>query len=267
MVTIPSSLVLCIICLASVNLSSTVDMSIVRSGRYQIMKCNAGQPDSMASKLQAILPRIWVNLQEVIAETEKGTSSSHGYSAFFKSNDSIQTVQAIYQRIARGDFVSIAADGNSQGRNINTLNLAPPSFVCVQEGDPALLEYWLSCTTGPLAGQIIAGIAQQFIVLCPMFWTLPEMPNIGNCPRVRRNTLTPNDDTLISNQQSRIVDVLSTLYGVEPTAGLPEIDWEEATYEPYLIQDAVAQDTDSSVRNPHNFAYYYAGTLRDRVQA
>lgn len=41
---------------------AVVEKSVVWNGKYQIIKCNAGQPNSMASKLQALLPEVWNNL-------------------------------------------------------------------------------------------------------------------------------------------------------------------------------------------------------------
>jgi len=136
----------------------------------------------------------------------------HGYSAFFKTTENIQNITAIYQNMAAGSLVSKIHE--SPGRNINPLNLAWPSLVCIQEGDPATAEYYAAGTTGPLGGRLIAGIAAQYVMLCPNFWVLPEEPEISRCPRVRRNTLTPNDDALVLNQQTQLVHELTHLYGV-----------------------------------------------------
>lgn len=236
-----------------------VDMSIVGSGHYQIIKCNAGQTDSMALKLQTLLPEIWNNLKAVIADATAGTSSNHGFSAFFKANDNIQTVQNVYQNMAAGNPVSVNANAVSKGRNINPLNLAWPGLVCVQKGDPSTLEHYLVCTTGDLAGRLVAGIAGQYVMLCPAFWTLPESPYIDNCPRVRRNTLTPNDESLVLNQQSALVHELAHLYGVEGGGQTLGGDWQEGNYEPYLLQDCVDLSATDSANNAQNYAYYYAG--------
>jgi len=236
-----------------------VDTSKVWSGKYQIIKCNAGQPDSMASKLQAILPEIWSNLQDIATDAAKGTSSSHGYSAFFKTGDNIQLVQAVYQNMAAGEPVSVAAHSTSQGRNINPLNLAWPGLVCIQPGDPATVEHYLACTTGPLAGHMTAGLAGQFIMLCPSFWLLPDEPNISNCPRVRRNTLTPNDDSLVLNRQTQLVHELAHLYGVGGGGESRGLNWREGEHEPYLLQDVVHLSPKDSLKNAQNFAFYYAG--------
>jgi len=239
--------------------SAQVDTSIVWSGKYQIIKCNAGQANSMASKLQAILPEVWSNLQDTIKDAAKGTSSSHGYSAFFKTSDNIQLVQAVYQNMAAGKPVSLAADSTSQGRNINPLNLVWPGLVCIQPGDPATAEHYLACTTGPLAGHMVAGLAGQFTMLCPHFWLLPDEPDISNCPRVRRNTLTPNDDSLVSNRQAQLVHEFAHLYGVRGGGGSRGINWREGEYEPYLLQDVVDLSAKNSLNNAQNFAFYYAG--------
>ena len=239
--------------------SAQVDMSVVWSGKYQIIKCNAGQTNSMASKLQAILPEVWSNLQDTIRDAAKGTSSSHGYSAFFKTSDNSQLVQAVYQNMAAGKPVSLAADSTSQGRNINPPNLAWPALVCIQPGDPATAEHYLACTTGPLAGHMAAGLADQFVMLCPHFWLLPDEPEISNCPRVRRNTLTPNDNSLVSNRQALLVHEFAHLYGVRGGGESRGLNWREGEYEPYLLQDVVDLSAKNSLNNAQNFAFYYAG--------
>jgi len=239
--------------------SAQVDTSIVWSGKYQIENCNAGQANSMASKLQAILPDIWSNLQDTIKDAAKGISSSHGYSAFFKTSDNIQLVQAVYQNMAAGKPVSLAADSTSQGRNINPLNLARPTILCIQPDDPATAELYLTCTTAPLAGHIAAGVAGQFIMLCPHFWSMPDEPDISDCPRVRRNTLTPNDLSLVSNRQALLVHEFAHLYGVRGGGGSHGLNWREGEYEPYLLQEVVDLNAKNSLDNAQNFAFYYAG--------
>lgn len=244
---------------------SQVDKSVVFSGEYQIIKCNAGQPNSMASKLQTLLPKIWTNLQGVLADAAKGTSSTHGYSAFFKTNDNLQTVQTAYQNMAAGKAVSVTASSTSQGRNINPLNLARPSIVCLQEGDPSTAEQYLACTTGPLAGHLLAGTAAQFVMLCPNFFVIPEEPNVGACPRLRRNTMTPNDDSLVLNQQTQLVHELAHVYGIGGGVDGRGRNWRQGEYEPYLLQEVIDLNASDSVNNAQNFAFYYAGKFSSSI--
>ena len=142
------------------------DNSIVYSGKYVIRYCNAGDPDSMASKLQEILPKIWNNLQTTIADSKNGTASKNGYAAFFKTNSSIGAVQKVYQDIADGSPVDKTNSAlTSPGRHINPLNLVSPGLICVQEGDPWALETYQACTNarGTGGSRMIAGVGAEYV--------------------------------------------------------------------------------------------------------
>ena len=143
-----------------------VDNSLVYSGNYEIRKCNARDSGSMASKLQAILPMVWKNLQTTIADAQKGTASQHGFPAFFKTNESIGAVQKVYQDIADGSPVDKTNSAfRSPGRHINPINLVPPGFICVQEGDPSSRDAYRSCTMSHGSGgsSMIAGVGAQYV--------------------------------------------------------------------------------------------------------
>lgn len=116
----------------------------------------------MASKLQVLLPMIWGNLQETIADAKKGTASTHGYSAFFKTNDNIKAVQDVYEAMAAGDPVD-KTNGvlRGQGRNINPLKLADPGFICIQEGDPSTAQAYSYCAAGTETHYMIASVGAQ----------------------------------------------------------------------------------------------------------
>lgn len=75
-----------------------------QSGNYVIYLCGSGRPNSPASMLQDVLPYIWRNLQDVLADVRLGTASTHGYRSFFKTDSNKQYVQAIFQAIAEGQF-------------------------------------------------------------------------------------------------------------------------------------------------------------------
>ncbi|KAA6412471.1 MAG: hypothetical protein FRX48_03462 [Lasallia pustulata] len=66
---------------------------LVRSGNYQILFCGAGTANFRASQLQASLPNVLNNLKAVLADVKLGTKSTHGFAAFFKTDESIPTVQ------------------------------------------------------------------------------------------------------------------------------------------------------------------------------
>ena len=152
-------------------IAAGADNSLVYSGKYEIRKCNAGQANSMASKLQKVLPMVWSNLQTTIADSKKGIASAHGYSAFFKQNENIPAVQKIYTNIASGNPVDRTnAALRSPGRHINPLNLASPGFICIQNGDPGSLQAYLACTgaLGPGGvSSMIAAVGAQYVFQTP----------------------------------------------------------------------------------------------------
>ena len=98
-------------------------------------------------------------------------------------------------------------------------------------------------------------------MLCPSFWQLPLLPDKQLCPKLRRNTLTPNDARLTLNAQTQLVHELAHLQGVGGGGGSNGLNWQNGDYEPYLIQDAVALSANDSVNNAQNFAFYFAGEL------
>ena len=225
------------------------------SGNYQILGCGAGQPNSQASKLQAILPHVYNNLQPVIADVALGTSSTHGYWAFFKDNRNIANIKTIFQNMAAGSPVQVS----SEGRDINPLSIRWPTFVCINPGVPEVAGFYATCTQGAMGGNIPMAhhVNSELIGICPLFWELAdrvgEAPSISDCPRVRRNTLTPNTNNLAVQQQGQIVHELAHLYGVGSEPGA----WLEGEYEIYNVNDAVNLDEADSLVNAQNYALYY----------
>lgn len=223
-------------------------LDVARSGNYVIRNCNAGESGSMAEQLQTLLPQIYDNLQGVIADAALGTNSQHGFSALFKKNDSIDFVQGIFKAMAAGKPVPI----HTEGRTTNPLlNLGWPTIVCV---DP---EEQPNIARGCATELVPAGNDGQYVMLCPLFWEIEKEAASWDCPRVRRNTLTPNDDTLAVNQQAALVHELAHMYGVT----LPNKDDES-----YRIGDAVDLDEENSLQNAANFAYFYAGKKAQTVK-
>ena len=233
------------------------NLDLARSGLYLIRNCNAGQTGSKAEYLQNLLPQIYANLQRVIADTELGDHSTHGFEAFFHSNDSIPFVKGVYQDIATGSFIKTAM--NTGGRALNPLfDYKFPTFVCIQDGDPQTAGMRSGCDKN---FNVPAGVQDNFIILCPLFWEYEPAAESFSCPRVRRNTMTPNDDSLALNQQALLVHELSHIYGVRPDGR-----WQDGVMESYKIRDAFDLDEEAALKNAPNFAYYYAGKRLPSIQ-
>jgi len=220
----------------------------VSSGNYQIRFCDR---DNQAEKIQAYLPHIWENIQKVIADAALGISSPYGFSALFKSNDNIANVTRLFQNIANGAPVYVSP---GTGRSIDFKIPKSPTFVCVNAGKSAALDSWLNTWCEPSRRiDAIYNLNSEYIFLCPSFWNLEqEEPDSTDCPRLRRNALTPNDGTLTLNQQSVLVHELAHMYGASgfhvPRDGKKEV---------YLPMEAVNLNAADSLLNAENFALYY----------
>ena len=73
-----------------------------QSGNYIMYLCGSGQSKFKASRLQALLPHVWQNLQGVLADVKLGTASKHGFRSFFKTNTNQPLVRSGFQSIAEG---------------------------------------------------------------------------------------------------------------------------------------------------------------------
>ena len=210
----------------------------VSSGNYLIHLCNDGQPDSKASKLQDLLPQVYDGLQLVITDLQQGTTSLHGYSTFFKDDSSKAIVLQVYQQMAAGASVAV-------GRNQNVIR--QPTFVCANDAPSTDLLYSYCLRSPDLA--ILVLEKTEVLVLCPYFWTIQSKAILPDCPLVVANTLAPNDDRLLANQEALLVSNLVHLYH-EVGEGLV-----------YTITDVSDLNVSESLLNPANYAFYYAGGL------
>lgn len=226
--------------LALAVLQSVSAEDTVSSGNYLIAFCNSGQPGSEASKLQNLLPQVYNGLQKVIADLQLGTASTHGYSAFFKNNSNQAEVMLVYQRMAAGASVVFG-----QGRNIDPISLKQPTFVCANNAPETatLYEYCMRRPNTPL----MSWMHTELMPLCPSFWAIKKQARLSDCPLVVANTLTPNDDRLLRNQEALLVGILVHLYH----------DYYENLA--VTITDASELSASESLVNPLNYAHYYAG--------
>ncbi|CAD6591956.1 MAG: hypothetical protein ASARMPRED_005880 [Alectoria sarmentosa] len=228
---------LCIIALAVLQSIRAEDT--VSSGNYLITKCNSGQPDSEASKLQKLLPQVYNGLQKVIADLQLGTTSTHGYSAFFKNDSSKAEVELVYQNMAAGSSVVLGP-----GRNIDPISLRHPTFICANNVPETefLYQYCAVTPNTPL----MYWMHTELMPLCQQFWTIKKQARLSDCPLLVANTLTPNDDRLLQNQEALLVGNLVHLYH---------------DFYPNMIAkitDASELSASESLTNPATYALYYA---------
>lgn len=225
------------------------------SGKYQILLCGAGQPNSKAAKLQALLPLVRQNLQVAIQDAKKGTTSRHGYTAFFKSNTNQAAVTSVFQKMSAGDPVPVSAD---RAMRLGSLT-ASPSFACMEEGDGFTAHLYAEClarNTGTRFDALMTWDATELVMICPSFWTLPAGLTSPSCPAVVDNRATPNDEALIRSMYGTIVHMLANVY-------LPgSLDYGNSVVEQVNdVQDAIELNETESLVNANNYALYAACEL------
>lgn len=233
-----------------VSIAQLPDVTV--SGNYVIRNCDAGQAGSRASDLQTILPRIHETLQAVIADTELGTNSRHGFETFFHSNDTIPYVSSIFKKIAAGNAVRLRHEDPALD---SKHYIGLPTIVCIELEDEAGRSETgalsIFCRENPNMHAFRQG---KYVALCPLFWEMDEEPQSMDCPRVRRNTLTANDNSLAISQQALLVHELAHVYGV-----LHLDHYREMRIEAYNLADVAWLNQETALRNAQNYAFYYAG--------
>ena len=134
-----------------------------------------------------------------------------------------------------------------------------PTIICVQSNDESDDHHgdieWLitQCAFDEslfyFAALVRGAQGDRYIMLCPRFWDSPELGIVAlrrDCPKVRRNTLTPGGNELALNLHHILVEEMAHLYGA-------------IGHEEYAIND-VANLPDAEVLNAgSNWAYYYSG--------
>ena len=123
----------CLLMLVFPQAILTQDLDIAYSGNYLIRNCNAGKPGSYAEQLQNLLPQIHNTLQDVIADAFLGTTSSHGFATFFRSNDNIAYVHRLYRLISQGPSVPLPE--RDVGIPMPRFTSGQPTIICVQPND------------------------------------------------------------------------------------------------------------------------------------
>ena len=212
-------------------LQPVIALDTVSSGNYLIHLCNSDLPNSYASKLQALLPQVYNGLQNVIADLQLGTASTHGYSAFFKNDSSKAEVLQVYERMAAGANVAV---GNVTRRPTlicaSNVKYTDPLYQYCSEGDSALLN-WPNT---------------ELIPVCPTFWSIQSQANSSDCPLVSVNRLAASNHQLFENQEALVVGNLVHLYH--------NVDSNYTTN----IADVSELSASDSLLNPTIYALYYA---------
>ena len=230
---ISSSLLLqCIFALALLQPVIAVEWDTVSSGNYRIHLCDADLPSSHAPALQDLLSRVYFGLQKVIVDLQLGTTSTHGYSAFFKDESSKAEVAQVYERMGAGANVSV---GNDMRR---------PTLVCANNNRRTLLLFQ-HCIEGNSA--ILNWGNSEIVPICPIFWNIHSKPIYTACPLVSGNGPALTDQSLLKNQEALLVGNLVHFYH--------SVSSKYTT----KLADVSGLNASESLLNPATYAHYYAG--------
>ncbi|KAI4285556.1 MAG: hypothetical protein L6R38_000577 [Xanthoria sp. 2 TBL-2021] len=218
--------------------------NLVTSGNYQILYCGKG-PRSKAAQLQTLLPQFRDNLQLVLADVKRGTTSK-AYRAYFKSQANAAYVDSIFQAMADGALLHIAVPGAPS----KFTRPVYPTIVCLDPGTPNVEKLQAVCSVTMRGGKAVASIVphSHIMVLCPSFWEQPKKgPLRSDCPMVKRNKFVPDDHRVMLNHFGAFVHEFTHAY---------TRNWD--TKELYSPMDAVKLSAKLSLKNPNNFALYAA---------
>ena len=211
------------------------------SGNYKIQHCSHNH----ATRFQLLLSLVRKATQNAIIDTNLGTASAHGFTAFFKTNTSEDTVRNIFQKIVQGaDIDVLPYDPHG------VPDLRQPTFICVNEGHSIVQDIYDNvCTKNIPAAAVLNSNA---IYICPNFWDQHIFPTIDVCPPLINNKLGLTSPNLVATQYGIVVHELAHLYG----SGM----WGQVR-EVYDAQGAVELDAAASLGNPNNYALYACGGL------
>lgn len=227
------------------------------SGSYQIAYCNANDPSvehPEAAYLQALLPTVWSYIQNLLQDITLGTSSPHGYGAFFKTNDNLEAVRQVFQDIADGPDILTGAWNKTTETFTGPAHWTPPLIVCVKPGDLDTLAGQEACNSGGRYTTTVGGVPKNsgIVYLWPIFFYLPMVAQKAACPGVN-----PNANKFVGSGldlgRSQYAVLVHELVHVYHTMGIGE------GMERYGIQETVELSAEKSLANPMNFAFYAAG--------
>ena len=244
-------LILHLTCTSAGSSSHEAD-DFAESGSYHILYCDADDGiSSQAAYLQALLPTVWSYIQELLQDIILGTTSPHGYAAFFKTDANLDDIREVFQDIADGpDVLSRGAPGT-------VARWSAPTILCVNAGDSETYLLQASCRVNQPGSRKVAGVTRfsGIVHLCPQFFDIPRMPRRGACPRVDATTNRFEENNvglgLAKTQYAVLVHELTHIY---LTARGVQVQQEV-----YDIQGAVDLNASASFENAQNFAYYAAG--------
>ncbi|KAL8639521.1 MAG: hypothetical protein Q9226_008861 [Calogaya cf. arnoldii] len=197
-----------------------VGANIVSYNGWVISGCGTSE-GLMTPKLNSILGflfQIKPHIEAVIADAKLGTRSSHGYTAFFKSNTNMRAVINKYQALLDVSPVIVSAE---RAKFIGT-HTPQPSFQCIKEDDPESADIMARCNRtfrSDLTSHYpaIVHTGTERISICPDFYKTKQYPAPKQyCPTLGANgNFKPADGSLMTNGFAYMVYALVKMYNRE----------------------------------------------------
>ena len=240
--------------------SSKFGPDTIAIGDYSIIGCsskNLGTKDwSMADILTTYLPTMLNRINDIIADTDLGVSSLHGYKTFFKDESHKTAVKTIFNKIREGTPIMLKS---RYGTKVES-----PKIICLGEDEDEshvtgignLFEIFCTGNYEPHA------LAAQFrktelVVLCPKFFNLNSWSSIVACPTTFGGAEQAQGHELLQSQYALLIRVLAGLYipgsrqtGMAVRQGLPR-----------SLKDVMAMTSAEALGSRDSYAYFAACEL------
>ena len=209
-----------------------------------------------------------VYVSRAAVDSANGVRGQHGFHAFFKSNTSIAFVRNILLAVQLGRATSVKL--TEEGEFVDSA----PQIICATEGldesGPLTeLQPFKSCSSEEGVIAFYFAIT-PYIVLCPIFWTLPadSQPNDLHCGRVDPNNQFAGGNVIVGNGPDRRISAQDALIGYQVYYLFHELVhfYLEGSSlggnlmepEVYDWNNCLALGTSTSIRNPMNYQLYLA---------
>ena len=213
------------------------------SGNYHILYCQANSTNSPAAHLQHLLPRMVWGLHTVLTDLTKGTSSTHGYETFFKTQENVEKVYDVFWSMIDAPYILSSSGGENP-----SYRYTAPTFICAIDGEPDTRRLQQDCRS-PRQSVMFVDEGRGFVTICPHFWSLLHVPQKDRCPVVVNNQFQASGQAFATNQLAIMIHELVHIYSPH-NARVREI---------YDIREAASLNATASLQNAQSFAYYAAG--------
>ncbi|KAL8692431.1 MAG: hypothetical protein Q9224_003959, partial [Gallowayella concinna] len=234
-----------------------LDANTISYNGYSISNCgNVHDKPPEIHALLAFLHRMKPQLERVIKDSQQGTRSLHGYSAFFKSDRNIRKVAAAYQQMVDASPIIVSAER----AKVIGKRTPQPLFRCLKEGDPNTTKIMDGCKSGAQYGfagnnPILITPGTELIYVCPVFFELTQFPPPKRaCPTLGSDgQFKPGEMSLLTFGFSYIVYALALMYD----RGM--YDLLDNRQELRDMQYAVELNSRVSMLNAASYGFYAGG--------